>query len=66
MEAQTIVLELRARGLSQSAIAAAVHLTQGAISAIERGRRADVRASTLGRLRALQESCHTAEEQASP
>lgn len=64
MEAQTIVLELRARGLSQSAIATAVDLTQGAISAIERGRRADVRASTLGRLKALQERYRASADQA--
>lgn len=66
MEAQAIVLELRARGLTQSAIATAADLTQGAISAIERGRRVDVRASTLYRLKALQERYRASTDQAAP
>jgi len=53
MEAQQIVISLRDAGLSQSEIAQAIGITQGAVSAIERGKRSDVRSRTLEALRAL-------------
>ncbi|CAB3705934.1 hypothetical protein LMG1866_02818 [Achromobacter ruhlandii] len=53
MEAQQIVVRLRDAGLSQSEIGQAIGITQGAVSAIERGKRNDVRSRTLEALRAL-------------
>ncbi len=50
MNTQTALSILRQRGMTQAEIAAAIGLTQGAISAIEVGRRKDVRLSTYQKL----------------
>ncbi len=56
MNAQEIVLALRAQGWRQQAIARRVRLSQGAISHIQQGRGKDVMASTYQRLLKLYES----------
>ncbi len=56
MNAQEIVLALRAQGWRQQAIAKRVRLSQGAISHIQKGRGKDVMASTYARLLKLYES----------
>ncbi len=56
MNAQEIVLALRAKGWLQEQIADHTHLTQGAISHIQNGRGKDVLASTYKRLLELYES----------
>jgi len=50
MNTQTALSILRQRGMTQAEIAAAIGLTQGAISAIERGKRKDARLSTYQKL----------------
>ena len=50
MNTQTALSILRQRGMTQAEIAAAIGLTQGAISAIEIGKRKDVRLSTYQKL----------------
>lgn len=50
MNTQTALSILRQRGMTQAEIAAAIGLTQGAISAIERGKRKEARLSTYQKL----------------
>ncbi|MBN9116834.1 MAG: helix-turn-helix transcriptional regulator [Pandoraea sp.] len=53
MDAQQLVLALKALGLSQKEIAEKCQLSQGAISHIETGRRTNVFASTKEQLQRL-------------
>lgn len=50
MNTQTALSILRQRGMTQAEIATAIGVTQGAISAIERGKRKEARLSTYQKL----------------
>lgn len=55
-DAKILISKLRAVGMSQKDIAAAVQLSQSAISHIAVGRRTDVRISTYNKLKDLHDS----------